>query len=386
MSVAATLLVRLTAGTACDRFGARWVFAVLLLAGAIPTALAGAVNSVGGLIAIRFFIGILGGSIVPCQIWTTGFFDKNVVGTATSLTAGLGNAGGGITYFVMPAIFDSLVSRQGLSDHAAWRVAFVVPFILIITTALIIIFLCPDTPTGPWSSRALDAQRQMEMRDTFLSSTGESKENAYIRTTDGISNDTIKLNAVRVQSCYTDAQAHEEDLLAAASWELVEKPTYQNSAKTVFSLPTLTLCVVHFCSFGGEICINQLLGAYYAKNFPALGQTGSGTWAAIYGLLNAVFRPAGGIMSDVAYHYTQSLWAKKMLIHAFIVIMGAFLMIIGFEDPHSKAVMLGLMTGVAFFQEAANGQTFSLVPHVHPTSTGESSASSPATICPSDQY
>jgi nitrate/nitrite transporter NarK len=45
---------------------------------------------------LRFFIGILGGSFVPCQVWSTGFFDKNVVGSANALTGGWGNAGGGI--------------------------------------------------------------------------------------------------------------------------------------------------------------------------------------------------------------------------------------------------------------------------------------------------
>lgn len=57
-----------------------------------------------------FLIGILGGSFVPCQVWrTTAFFDKNVVGTTNALTAGMGNSGGGITYFIMPAVHDSLV-------------------------------------------------------------------------------------------------------------------------------------------------------------------------------------------------------------------------------------------------------------------------------------
>lgn len=53
-------------------------------------------------------------------------FDKNIVGTANSLTGGFGNAGGGVTYFVMPAVYNSLVSN-GLSTSQAWRVSFVVP-------------------------------------------------------------------------------------------------------------------------------------------------------------------------------------------------------------------------------------------------------------------
>lgn len=90
-------LVRFIAGPLCDRFGPRLVFVGLLLAGAIPTAMAGLVSNPNGLIALRFFVGILGGTFVPCQVWCTGFFDKKIVGTANSLAAGFGNAGGGIT-------------------------------------------------------------------------------------------------------------------------------------------------------------------------------------------------------------------------------------------------------------------------------------------------
>ena len=97
IALTATLLVRVIAGPACDRFGPRYTFAGCLLLGAIPTALAGTIHSATGLYVIRFFIGILGGSFVPCQVWSTGFFDKNVVGTSNALTAGFGNAGGGIT-------------------------------------------------------------------------------------------------------------------------------------------------------------------------------------------------------------------------------------------------------------------------------------------------
>jgi MFS transporter, NNP family, nitrate/nitrite transporter len=97
IALVATLLVRFCCGPLCDRFGPRYVFAGCLLLGALPSVLAGTATTPTGLIVIRFFVGILGGSFVPCQVWTTAFFDKNVVGTGNSLTGGLGNAGGGIT-------------------------------------------------------------------------------------------------------------------------------------------------------------------------------------------------------------------------------------------------------------------------------------------------
>ena len=84
VALLATLIVRFVAGPACDRFGPRYTFAAVLLLGSLPTVLAGAVYNPSGLIALRFFVGILGGSFVPCQVWCMGFFDKNVVGTANA--------------------------------------------------------------------------------------------------------------------------------------------------------------------------------------------------------------------------------------------------------------------------------------------------------------
>lgn len=276
----------------------------------------------------------------------------------------------------MPAIFDSLVQHRHLAPHTAWRVAFVVPFILIAVTALLIIVACPDAPTGQWSSRAYDMQRQAEHRDVYVSTfrvrneiSGPRKQgNKNVKQ--GVSDQSFDFDSTSSRSRDHETVPDEQDFLNAASWELVERPTYNGYIKALISLPTLTLIVAYFCTFGTELAINSFLGAYYLENFKSLGQTGSGRWAAMYGLLNAVFRPMGGIISDLIYRFSGSLWAKKILMHSFAIIMGVFMIIIGFINPHSKATMMGLMTGVAFFEEAGNGSVFSLVPHVHPTFNG----------------
>lgn len=385
IGLAATLLVRLVAGPACDRYGPRITFAAILLIGAIPTALAGTATSSVGIAVLRFFVGILGGSFIPCQVWTTGFFDKKIVGTANSFAAGFGNAGGGVTYFVMPAIVNSLVRSQNLSPHTAWRVAFIIPFILITVTALIMLLTCPDTPTGRWSSRKQDLQRTLDVRDTFLSTLHAT--NGSASTTDhggrptsmnssGCSaNDTIKLNSTTVvrgcrQGDYAEMQTHEDDILQAASWELVEKPTVSTTFKALASLPTFTLVVAYTCTFGTELAINSILGAYYARHLN-LSETASGNYAAIFGILNAVFRPIGGIVSDVIYRRTGSLWGKKVWLHAMGILTGVFLMLIGFLNLRSTGALVGLVTGLAFFEEAGNGACFALVPHVHPTNNGK---------------
>ena len=89
----ATLVVRLVAGPLVDLFGPRKVMAGLLILGAIPSGLAGTAHNVQTLYVLRFFIGILGATFVPCQAWTSCFFDKNIVGTANALVGGWGDMG-----------------------------------------------------------------------------------------------------------------------------------------------------------------------------------------------------------------------------------------------------------------------------------------------------
>lgn len=358
MGLTGTLVIRLISGPLCDRFGPRYVFVGCLLAGAIPTAMAGLVTSPTGIIVLRFFIGVLGASFVPCQVWSTGFFDKNVVGTANALAGGWGNSGGGITYFVMPAIFDSLVKNQHLTAHVAWRVAFVVPFIIITTIALAILFTAEDTPTGSWATRnqVIDA--------ATLPSPSASTPDLSIDGKSSEKTDPTKSEKV-------DSEAHNAlTLIDTARGEVVVAPTIKEAMGVVFSLQTLALAAPYACSFGGELAINSIIGSYYLKNFPKLGQTGSGRWAAMFGLLNVVFRPLGGLISDIIYHHTKSVWSKKIWIVCCGILMGCFELAIGLVNSKKEATMFGLVAGLAIFMDASNGAIFGVVPHVHPFANG----------------
>ena len=214
-----------------------------------------------------------------------------------------------MTYFVMPTVYNSLVQSQGVSNHAAWRVAFVVPFILITVTALVMVVSCPDTPTGKWSSRARDTKQALDMRETFFSAIGNRRDRKMTAPSvefAGPLNNAIGLDSGRAEANFSEVQAHEDDILVAASWELIEKSTIHGTVKALYSLPTLTLSVAYFCSFGAELAIYSIVGAYYAKNLK-LGQTASGNLAGLFGILNAIFRPAGCITSDAIYCLTRSL-------------------------------------------------------------------------------
>lgn len=132
-SIAATIGIRVIVGPLCDYFGPRRIMSLLLIVGAIPMALAGLVKDATGLIILRLCVGILGGTFVPCQFWTTAMYNSEIVGTANALVGGWGNLGGGFTFILMPGVFE-LVKICGAHEFLAWKIAVAVPaFICIIT-------------------------------------------------------------------------------------------------------------------------------------------------------------------------------------------------------------------------------------------------------------
>jgi len=270
--------------------------------------------------------------------------------------------------FVMPAIYDSLVHQSGLTPHVAWRVSFIVPFILITATGVAMLFLTEDTPTGRWADRMLAVPHGHD--GTIVAATGGLADKPT-NTSESISSKDEK----KVPASPVDVEAGtagDVQIIDEVQHEVVVAPSIKEAAKVFCSLQTLALCSGYVCSFGGELAINSILGTYYLKNFRYLGQTQSGRWAAMFGLLNVVTRPAGGFAGDLIYKWTGgSLWAKKWWINFVGVMSGVFLIIIGKLDPKDLDTMIGLIAVMAIFLEAGNGANFALVPHVHPHANGK---------------
>ncbi|KAL8356367.1 hypothetical protein RB601_001600 [Gaeumannomyces tritici] len=374
VSLVATLFVRGIAGPLCDMWGSRLVFGGLLLVGSIPLGLAPLVQNATGLYISRFFIGILGGAFVPCQVWSTGFFDKNVVGTANALTGGFGNAGGGITYFIMPAVFDSFHHKLGYTPGLSWRLTFIVPLIMTISTGIGLIMLCPDTPTGKWSERHLHVQENLQLHgateDVMVDVPGGIADRRPSETERSVD---AEKKPEKTEGPVVDHEAalSKQEMLETARGEVVVKPTFKEGLRITVSPQTIMHVATYFCSFGGELAINSILSSYYLKNFPGLGQTGASNWAAMFGFMNFVTRPLGGVVSDLLYNMGgRNLWLKKGWIHVTGIVTGALLILIGRLDPHDQSTMFGLIALMAVFHEAGNGANFALVPHVHPHANG----------------
>ncbi|GGH24065.1 NarK family nitrate/nitrite MFS transporter [Sphingobacterium alkalisoli] len=168
-SVSATIVARLIIGKLCDTLGPRLSYTILLAVGSLPVMLIGLSNSYESFLLFRFFIGIIGASFVITQFHTSMMFAPNVVGTANAVTGGWGNLGGGVTNLVMPLIAAGFVGMGLVSQSNSWRIAMVVPGVILLIMAFIYYKYTKDTPEGNYRELALEkSKKKAAEKGTFI--------------------------------------------------------------------------------------------------------------------------------------------------------------------------------------------------------------------------
>ncbi|KIM76890.1 hypothetical protein PILCRDRAFT_825891 [Piloderma croceum F 1598] len=374
IALSATLAVRLVSGPLVDRYGPRKVMAGLLILGAIPSGLAGTAHSARTLYVLRFFIGILGGTFVPCQAWTSAFFDKNCVGTANALVGGWGNMGGGATFAVMVSLYTSLRS-DGLSQHSAWRVAFaIVPVPVLLFVAALTLIFGQDHPAGKWSERhTLPATSIAIARGHHVRIDHDAKK----LTTDKINGKGLEEGDVEVRPVDPD-EVMGENILSTVDFAVNESLTYKTAFKILRSPLTWLPALAYLTTFGLELTIDgqmaNILLALFGKRVSHFDQTKAGYYTSIFGFLNLVTRPFGGYFGDVIYRKFGTK-GKKYLTLLCGLVMGASFLAGGLYLQNNHAApdlptVMGVFAVSAIFSEVGNGANFSLVPHCNSYNNG----------------
>ncbi|KAF9582395.1 High-affinity nitrate transporter 2.1, partial [Lunasporangiospora selenospora] len=284
-SVSATILARLIIGPLCDRYGPRRAMASLLLLGSITIGLAGLASDGNGLIIVRFFIGIIGASFVPCQYWASRMFSSNIVGTANALCGGFGNMGAGVSYFLIPLIYNAIA--LGLPPHQAWRVTFVVPACLCILMAAADYFLGDDNPS--------DA---LKNSDSNLESYDVDKHGLPRTASDCDSNHDDHLN---------DEKTHGQNETSGNT-----APAPGPTPSVLMDLLSQLKNPAYGCSFGLELAVDNMIGEFFHEHF-GLSQTTSGMLGSIFGLMNLFSRASGGMLADYVNSLTGEGVQGRML-------------------------------------------------------------------------
>lgn len=161
-SVSATIFARLIIGRLCDTLGPRLTYTGLLILGSIPVIGIGLAKSYESFLLFRLAIGVIGASFVITQYHTSMMFAPKIKGTANAVAGGWGNLGGGITNMVMPLVFAAFVGA-GYTKPEAWRLAMMIPGVILLVMAFVYFRYTKDTPAGNFS----EITRQQQTKGSF---------------------------------------------------------------------------------------------------------------------------------------------------------------------------------------------------------------------------
>merc|ERR1719512_520128 len=284
-------------GPACDKFGSRVLFAILLCCCSIPTSLTGIINSPLTLTILRLFIGFVGATFVPCQYWTSRMFARNVVGTANALVGGWGNLGGGVTQLVVGAllfplfksIYDDGERTTARIAELAWRSVNIVPAIVGFLTGIAVYCFSDDAPKGQYKE--------------------------------------LKKHGVM------------PEVSAAAS--------FRDGA---FNINTWLLFIQYACCFGVELTMNNAAALYFREEFDQTTESAAAI-ASIFGWMNLFARGFGGFLSD---KFNARMGMKgRLLIHT-ICLAAEGGMVLVFANSNSLVFAIILMVSISIFIQVSS--------------------------------
>ncbi|RUR34258.1 MFS transporter [Vreelandella nanhaiensis] len=307
-SVAITVIVRLLIGLLCDRLGPRKTYTGLLVLGSIPVMGIGFANSFETFLLARLAIGAIGASFVITQYHTTMMFAPNVVGTANATSAGWGNLGGGTTQILMPLIFSGLL-MLGVNEALGWRLAMVVPGVVLLITGIGYWLFTQDAPDGNFSD--------LRARGELPEATGEN--------------------------------GAMQSFLAAAK-----------------DIRVWALFIVYGLCFGVELTINNIAAIYFFDQFN-LSLATAGLIAGLFGLMNIFARTLGGVFSDM---FAKQGGLKGRVRWLFIALICEGVALIAFSQMHIMSLAIGIMLVFSLFVQMAEGATFGVVPFINKKALG----------------
>lgn len=327
-STASTIFSRITVGPLLDIYGPQAVQSWLLWLGAVPVACAAFATSSLSLLIVRFWIGLVGCIFVSGQYWTTITFAKRVVGASNAITGGLGLAGIGFAFLLLPYVNILLTSTGLLADDMAWRVTIALPALAMVIMGSIIRFAVDACPMGAFEQLVL-AKRMAP---------GNS-------------------SAAQPMSLIKSFQ------IVLSDWN------------------TLILMLHYGMCFGAELQLNNMGALYFYEEFltspecvaedigacHTLTKTQAATVASAFGLMNLVARAVGGLLSDTM---NRRLGMRGRLYVHFVLLCLEGALVIGLSRSRTLGVCAALYVFIAVAAQAAGGSTFGIVPYLNEAFTG----------------
>jgi len=261
--------------------------------------------------------------------------------------------GGGITYLIMPAIYDGL--RRHLPVSTSWRLAFIFPAVICILVAIADLLFGTDTPQGDWLKVRKSAIEPEVASVTVLSEKEELKKDNDSKG----DKDSVEVKVVRSddEALIRDVKRDETPLMA-----------FIGCFKVLANPAVLIMVAAYACSFGVELAIDNVIGKVFETKFH-LNPSTAAYIGSIFGLLNLFSRLTGGLFSDFLARRLH-LPGRILALGLTMFLEGVFLIAFAFGFVSLK-VSITLMIFFSFFVQHVCGSTFAVVPFIDPINNGK---------------
>jgi NNP family nitrate/nitrite transporter-like MFS transporter len=378
LAVASSAVTRVLIGPFNDKYGARWVMAVTLVAAAIPTALAGLlVYSSASLSLVRFFIGMAGSAFVTSQYWTSSIFCVEIAGTANALVAGWGNLGGCFgTRSLLPPREEIARLYSGSRSLRFNLRLFCSSAQVVVGSVLFPLFKLMYGGTGYSYNADLTRFDDGGYTDRHHDT---SSDNATLE------NEQVEANARASELAWRTVLVIPAVMALVMAWVVIrfgddtpkgnvwkrrrERPPVSWSENLWLGMRNRNTCVLfaqYACCFGCEITLLNAVALYFKAEYGQSTESAAAI-ASAFGWTNLFARGVGGFCSDMANAKSGMrgrLWTQS----AFLVMEGGLTM--AFAATRTLAGSIVTMVVFSVFLQAAKGSTFGIVPYVLPGQTG----------------
>ncbi|KAF9947604.1 High-affinity nitrate transporter 2.1 [Mortierella alpina] len=276
-------------------------------------------------------------------------FSSEIVGTANAICGGFGNMGAGVSYFLIPLLYNAV--STSLPPHQAWRVTLVIPACLCILMAAADYFLGDDCPNGDWKSR-------------------DSKPVDYDVEQQGMPQPTSDCDSIQTEKSGDEKTTHPKEkstkAIALTASTPAQQPSILMDLLVQLKNPAVLILMVQYgCSFGLELAVDNIIGEFFHTHF-GLSQTTSGMLGSIFGLMNLFSRASGGMLADYVNTLVGQGVQGRMLVHFCILVLeGAFLIGFSFAMGALSSSLVVLVLFSYFVQAGC-----AIVPFANPKSMG----------------
>lgn len=145
-----SVVLRLVLGPFCDQYGGRQILIGILVATALPCGIAGLlIRDYASLVAVRAWIGCVGATLVPVQVWLSSMFAPSCLGQVLGWATGWGAAGGGIAQVLIGScVYPFCLYITSNDADLSWRLSLVFPSILALCLSYFFWHYSDDVPLG----------------------------------------------------------------------------------------------------------------------------------------------------------------------------------------------------------------------------------------------